>query len=234
MRLWQSTATVVWSENGETPFAFSERDSRNGDPTSTTPLSAASAATFQAIRGKGDHINDYARLLVTEELLLTDGSTFTWEYFQPVQLVQQVLDKCSGIARLYAEKLRDNPPSPDKPWRIVLGCDEHTPGSKVVSVNRREKHGSRLQLCRVRARHPRDVNEDYKLRAGIDDEWVYVPDKTARKNKVVQCNEEEIDAEIDEGCVEDLKKKKCVKRTASELEESELATPEGGKKKRRG
>ena len=68
-----------------------------------TALSAASAATFQAIRGKGDHINDYARLLVTEELLLTDGSTFTWEYCQPVQLVQQVLDKCSGIARLYAE-----------------------------------------------------------------------------------------------------------------------------------
>ena len=64
--------------------------------------------------------------------MLTDGSTFTWEYFQPVQLVQQVLDKCSGIARLYAEKLRDNPPSPDKPWRIVLGCDEHTPGNKVV------------------------------------------------------------------------------------------------------
>ena len=103
-----------------------------------TALSAASAATFQAIRGKGDHINDYARLLVTEELLLTDGSTFTWEYFQPVQLVQQVLDKCSGIARLYAEKLRDNPPSPDKPWRVVLGCDEHTPGNKVVSVNRRK------------------------------------------------------------------------------------------------
>ena len=103
-----------------------------------TALSAASAATFQAIRGKGDHINDYARLLVTEELLLTDGSTFTWEYFQPVQLVQQVLDKCNGIARLYAEKLRDNPPSPDKPWRVVLGCDEHTPGNKVVSVNRRK------------------------------------------------------------------------------------------------
>ena len=72
----------------------------------------------------------------------------------------------------------------------------------------------------------RVVNEDYELRAGIDDEWVYVPDKTARKNKVVQCNEEEI--------VEDLKKKKCVKRTASELEDPELTTPEGGKKKRRG
>ena len=80
----------------------------------------------------------------------------------------------------------------------------------------------------------RSVNEDYKLRAGIDDEWVYVPDKTARNNNVVQCSEEEIDAEIDEGCVEDLKNKKCVKRTASELEESELATPEGGKKNRRG
>ena len=62
---------------------------------------------------------------------------------------------------------------------------------------------------------------------------MYVPDKTARKNKVVQCKEEEIDAEIDEGCVEDLKNKKCVKRTASELAESELATPEGGQKIKR-
>ena len=105
-----------------------------------TVLSASSAATFQAFRGQGDHIDDYARLLVTEELLLTDGSTITWGYYQPVQLVQQVLDKCSGIARLHAEKLRDNPPSPDKPLRVVLGCDEHTPGSKVVSVNRRKKN----------------------------------------------------------------------------------------------
>ena len=86
----------------------------------------------------------------------------------------------------------------------------------------------------------RAVNEDYKLRAGIDDEWVYVPDKTARRNKVVQCNEEEIDAEIDEGCVEDLKKKKCAKRTASALEESAYAwalrpdtIPEVEKKKKR-
>ena len=69
---------------------------------------------------------------------------------------------------------------------------------------------------------------------------MYAPDKTARKNKVVQCNEEEIDAELDEDCVEDLKKKTCAKRAASALEESELAwpltpdpTPEGGKGKRR-
>ena len=42
------------------------------------------------------------------------------------------------MSRLYAGKLRDNPPSPDKPWRVVLGCDEYTPGSKVVSANRRK------------------------------------------------------------------------------------------------
>ena len=39
----------------------------------------------------------------------------------------------------------------------MLGCDEHTPGSKEGSDNRREEHGARLHLhlCRVRARHPR-------------------------------------------------------------------------------
>ena len=92
----------------------------------------------------------------------------------------------------------------------------------------------RIKESKFTIKVTRAVNEDYNLRAGIDDEWVYVPDKTARKNNVVQCNEEAIDAQIDEGCVEDLKKKKCVKRTASELEESELATPEGGKTNRRG
>ena len=71
-------------------------------------------------------------------ILAQESETHADTIFQPAQLVQQVLDKCSGIARLYAEKLRDNPPSPDKPWRVVLGCDEHTPGSKVVSVNRRK------------------------------------------------------------------------------------------------
>ena len=41
----------------------------------------------------------------------------------------------------------------------------------------------------------RAVNEDYKLIAGLDGEWVYVPDKTTRKNKVVQCSGEDIDEE---------------------------------------
>ena len=45
----------------------------------------------------------------------------------------------------------------------------------------------------------RAVNEDYKLRAGIDDEWVYVPDKTARKNKDVQYNGSGIDEALDKG-----------------------------------
>ena len=31
-------------------------------------------------------------------------------------------------------ELRDNPPSPDEPWRVVLGFDEHTPGSKGEPV----------------------------------------------------------------------------------------------------
>ena len=119
-----------------------------------TALSASSAATFQAIRGKGDHINDHARLLVTEELLLTDGSTFTWEYFQLVQLVQQVLDTWSGMARLYAEKLRDNPPRQINYGASCLAVTSTRQAAKWFPSTV-GKHGSRIQLCRVRARHPR-------------------------------------------------------------------------------
>jgi len=106
--------------------------------------SASSSASFRAVvanqEGKrsGAHINDYSHLLVSEELLLKDLSTFTWEYFQPIKLVQHVLDECGSIARLYAEKLHAHTPTPDHPWRIILGCDEHTPGSKVNGNNSRK------------------------------------------------------------------------------------------------
>ena len=53
-------------------------------------------------------------------------------------LVRRMEDECASMARLYAEKLHAHPPAPGKPWRILLGCDEHTPGSKVNSDNRRK------------------------------------------------------------------------------------------------
>ena len=117
--------------------------------------SASSSASFRAVvanqEGKrsGAHINDYSHLLVSEELLLKDLSTFTWEYFQPIKLVQHVLDECGSIARLYAEKLHAHTPTPDHPWRIILGCDEHTPGSKVNGNNRRKNMALAFNFCEL-------------------------------------------------------------------------------------
>ena len=66
----------------------------------------------------------------------------------------------------------------------------------------------------------RAVNEDYKLVAGVDDEWVHVPDKTTRKNRDVQCSGDGIDAALDEGCYSGEDLKRLAMRTASALEES--------------
>ena len=78
-----------------------------------------------------------AHLLVTEALPLdihrVDRQNH-WMYYDPVALVQYVLDNCTELRNLYAERLRASP----GPWRMQVGMDEQSPGSKVNHDNRRK------------------------------------------------------------------------------------------------
>ena len=56
-------------------------------------------------------------------------------FYDPVRLVQHMLDHSLGLRKAYSEKLQQHP----SPWRIVLGFDEQTPGSKV-NHNNQSKH----------------------------------------------------------------------------------------------
>ena len=55
-----------------------------------------------------------------------------------MKLVQHVLDQCDQFSNMYAETLREFPTSREKPWRIQIGCDVPTPGSKVSGENLRK------------------------------------------------------------------------------------------------
>ena len=102
-------------------------------------LPSASAKTHRDLaKATGRHQQRVANTvhpLVTETLPLDKhGVERQWTFYDPVMLVQYCLDTCNEFRNLYAERLRANP----GPWRLQVGMDEQTPGSKVNHDNRRK------------------------------------------------------------------------------------------------
>jgi hypothetical protein len=102
-------------------------------------LSSASRATRRNVgRAFGQEreyaITDTSHLMVSVDVACTGGGSFKFEFYDPVRLVQHVIDHSPALKTLYAEKLEERP----GPWRIVLGFDEQTPGSKVNHDNKRK------------------------------------------------------------------------------------------------
>ena len=79
-------------------------------------------------------VADTSHLLVTEHVPLRSGEVLHLTFYDPVRMVQHVIDHSCALRRAYGEKLMDRP----SPWRIVLGFDEQTPGSKVNQNNQRK------------------------------------------------------------------------------------------------
>ena len=81
-------------------------------------------------------IHDTSCLFVEETLHLKAGGTTTIKFYHPVKLMQYVLDHAPELARHYFEiatLLGDR-----HVWKLMLGFDEQTPGSKVNHENKRK------------------------------------------------------------------------------------------------
>ena len=70
---------------------------------------------------------------ITEEVALTDGSTFTWEYAEPILLMQLMLDASLELQNRYAETFQLHPGTREQPWSLVFGFDELTPGDFMAA-----------------------------------------------------------------------------------------------------
>ena len=57
-----------------------------------------------------------------------DGRPLEWVMAQPTQLMQTVVGESPELQECYAEALRDDPCSADRPWKAVIGFDEFAPG----------------------------------------------------------------------------------------------------------
>ena len=79
-----------------------------------------------------------APLFIKVSLSTEGGGSKEWDIFDPTLLVQHVLEQCPALAAIYAQKLQEHPCSPQRPWRMLTGFDEHTPGDKLKVHNLRK------------------------------------------------------------------------------------------------
>lgn len=78
----------------------------------------------------------FAKHKHVETMPLKDGTTFDWEYISPDLWLHSLLCKSSKLQDIWQEALRRHPVSADRPWRLVIGYDEFSPGNKLQVDNR--------------------------------------------------------------------------------------------------
>ena len=55
----------------------------------------------------------------------------------PIAHLWKTVAECKSFNVFFLEKLSQNPPTPEKPWNIVLYTDEVTPGNPLATLNKR-------------------------------------------------------------------------------------------------
>ena len=80
-------------------------------------------------------IHDTSHLFIDEVLETTGGGECTITYYDPARMIQYVLDNCETLSQLYGEIAMANP---GQEWRLIMGYDEQTPGSKISRENLRK------------------------------------------------------------------------------------------------
>ena len=73
-------------------------------------------------------------MAVSDEVVLTNGKTFAWEYVEPIMLIQKSLDASPELQNRYASTFRQHPGTREQPWSIVIGFDELVPGDKLSGI----------------------------------------------------------------------------------------------------
>ena len=78
--------------------------------------------------------------LQTISLVGKDGAAKTMPVAHPLALLWKAVSDCNPFSTYLRDVLRENPPSPEAPWHLVLYSDEVTPGNPLSTSNRRKFH----------------------------------------------------------------------------------------------
>lgn len=80
----------------------------------------------------------FERYSIKEELVLVDGQTFEWQYVDPATWLASMVGRSPVLQDMFASAWQRSPSSSERPWRLVLGFDEFSPGNKLQVQNRRK------------------------------------------------------------------------------------------------
>ena len=62
---------------------------------------------------------------------LQEGGHFDWSICHPGLLLTRVVEDSPALQAAFKEALRASPCGPQRPWRLMVGFDEHIPGNKL-------------------------------------------------------------------------------------------------------
>jgi hypothetical protein len=68
---------------------------------------------------------------VAEGVPLEKGGTFAWKYADPCGLLMMVVSQAPLLSECFKHAAPRSPPTPDRPWSLVLAWDEFCPGNKL-------------------------------------------------------------------------------------------------------
>ena len=75
---------------------------------------------------------------VSENIVLDDGREWAWMYASASLLLQLTLSLCKRFQEMFMDALAKHPCSKERPWNVVIGFDEFSPGSQLQVDNSRK------------------------------------------------------------------------------------------------
>lgn len=74
------------------------------------------------------NLREFQELRVAIDMPMEGGGSFHWELLDPNKLLARAVEQSPMLAALYADAMERCPPSPERPWHLVVGFDEFEPG----------------------------------------------------------------------------------------------------------
>ena len=80
----------------------------------------------------------WGKILQTISAIDKDDAEKQLTIAHPLALLWVACSECSSFSRFFLAKLKETPPSIDKPWRLVAYTDEVTPGNPLAQKSNRK------------------------------------------------------------------------------------------------
>ena len=81
---------------------------------------------------------EFDKISRTIELPLSGGGMWKWSLLDPSQLLVSLVSNSPALQQVYADAWRRSPPSPQRPWSLVVAFDEFVPGNKLQTDQTRK------------------------------------------------------------------------------------------------